>query len=58
MLYFCDKCQDYTEHKIKSITLKSGDDGFTHSHSYICSKCNFTPLFINPDKVKKEESPK
>ena len=28
MLYFCDKCQDYTEHKIKSIILKSGDDVF------------------------------
>lgn len=55
MIYFCTKCNKYTEHLEKPITIKAGDSGYTKSISYICSECNFAPLYIEPTLIKEEK---
>lgn len=58
MIYFCKKCNKYTEHLEKPITVKAGDSGYTKSISYICSECNFAPLFIDETKLKENKNDK
>lgn len=58
MLYYCNKCKQYTEHTEKPITMKAGDKGFTQTNSYICSKCSFAPLFIDETKLKEKKNDK
>ena len=52
MIYYCKKCQKYTEHTEKKITVKAGDSGYTESKSYICIECNFAPLFIDENLIR------
>ena len=56
MIYYCNKCKQYTEHTEKPITMKAGDSGFTKTITYICSRCSFAPLFIDPTLIKEDNN--
>ena len=56
MIYYCNKCKQYTEHIEKPITMKAGDSGYTKTITYICSRCSFAPLYINPTLIKEDNN--